>query len=253
MSTPQQTAPLPAPPAPAGPGVLAWRIAGGLVAAGLVLFAALSAVADFTEHRSDVETTYAQPVSRIVVDASTGSVELAAGAPGSPVVVTRTSRWTLGSAAGGRDGVADGVLTLHGTCTGMWLCTVAYRVAVPPGTPVTVTTSTGSITAGGLDGDLDVTTSTGSVDLTGLRSSHVAAEASTGSIELSFAAAPQDVRAQTSTGSVEVVVPPDGTAYAVHASTSIGGSEVTVPVDSSSARRIQARASTGSVEVRPAP
>jgi hypothetical protein len=263
MSTPVQPPqyapepPVPSPPTPAGDrpppssGVVAWRVVGGLVAAVIVVLSTAGVVSAFTEQRRTTTTTFPQALSKVVVDTGTGSVDLKGGRAGSQVVVERRTRSSLGTAPTSSEAVAGSVLTLRGGCRGLGLCDVAYTVTVPPGTAVTVTTDTGSVDASGLDGDLDVTTSTGSIELDGLRSARVAAQASTGSVELGFAAPPQDVRAETSTGSVEVVVPGDGTAYAVQSSTSVGSSEVTVPVDSSSPRRIQARASTGSVEVRP--
>jgi DUF4097 and DUF4098 domain-containing protein YvlB len=257
MSTPVQPptyAPEPPVPAPPSGGVAAWRVVGGIVAAVVVVAATVGVVANFTEQRRTATTTYAQAVSKVVVDTDTGSVELKAGTAGSPVVVEREERSSLGSSARSSESVSGSVLTVRADCRGVigW-CGVGYTVTVPPGTAVSVTTSTGSVEAAGLDGDLGVTTSTGSIELTGLRSARVTAEASTGSVELGFAAPPQDVRAETSTGSVEVVVPRDGTAYAVRDSTEVGSREVTVPVDSSSTRRIEATASTGSVEVRAEP
>jgi hypothetical protein len=209
-------------------------------------------VAGFTEQRRTATKTYPPGLSKVVVETSTGSVDLRAGTNGSAVTVEQHVRSSFGSSARTQESVAADVLRLSGDCNGFGLCSVGYTVTVPPGTAVEVTTSTGSVEAWGLDGDLDVTTSTGSIELTGLRSARVGVQASTGSVELAFAAAPQDVRAKTSTGSVEVVVPSDGTAYAVQSSTNVGSNEVSVPVDSSSSRRIEARASTGSVEVRPA-
>jgi hypothetical protein len=245
---PVPTAQAPA-PSPSG-GVTAWRVVGGLVAVVIILFSAAGVVAGFTEQRRTTTATYPQGVSKIVVDASIGSVDLRAGGAGSPVVVERRTRSSLGATPTSSEAVSGGVLTLRAGCRGIGLCGVGYTITLPPGTAVTVTTSTGSVEATRLDGDLDITTSTGSIELGGLRSARVAAHASTGSVQLGFAAPPQDVRAETSTGSVEVVVPADGTAYAVQSSTSVGSSEVSVPVDSSSPRHIEARASTGSVEVR---
>ena len=236
---------------PASGGVVAWRVVGGLVAAVVVVLSTGSVISAFTEQRRTTTTSYPQALSKVVVDTGTGSVDLRGGAAGSPVVVERRTRSSLGSSPTSSEAVSGGVLTLNAGCRGFGMCDVGYTISVPPGTAVTVTTSTGSIEAAGLDGDLDVTTSTGSIELGLLRSARVAAQASTGSVELVFAAPPQDVRAETSTGSVEVVVPADGSTYAVQSSTSVGSSEVTVPVDSSSPRRIQAKASTGSVEVRP--
>jgi hypothetical protein len=215
--------------------------------------AALGAVTTVTQQRASATTTWSQPVTKVVVDTGTGSVELRTGAPGSPVVARRETRWSLGGVPTADEAVAGGVLTLRTSCRGLWPCAVAYVVTVPPGVDVAVDTSTGSVEARGLDGDLEVGTSTGSIELTGLRSDRVDAQASTGSVELGFVEAPQDVRAGTSTGSVEVVVPADGTAYAVQTDTSVGSTEVAVPVDSSSSRRIDARTSTGSVEVRTTP
>ncbi len=252
MSTPVQLPEPPAAPPPAEPGVVAWRVVGGLVAAVIVLFAVAGVVVDFTEQQRDTTRAYPPGLSEVVVESGTGSVEVRAGGAGSSVTVEQHTHSSLGSSATTQESVTAGVLRLRGRCTGLGFCSVGYTLTVPPGTAVAVTTSTGSVEASGLDGDLDVTTSTGSIELTALRSERVGAQASTGSVELTFAAAPRDVRAETSTGSVEIVVPADGTAYAVQGSTSVGSNEVSVPVDSSSSRRIEARASTGSVEVRAA-
>jgi hypothetical protein len=252
MSTAVQPPAPPGTPPPAEPGDVAWRVVGGLLAAVIVLVSAGGVVADFTEQRRDTTRTYPQGLSEVVVETGTGSVDVRAGAAGSSVTVEQHTRSWIASSPRTQETVTAGVLRLRGRCSGFGGCSVGYTITVPPGTAVAVTTSTGSVEAAGLDGDLDVTTSTGSIELTGLRSERVGAQASTGSVELAFAAAPRDVRAETSTGSVEIVVPGDGTAYAVRSTTSVGSNEVSVPVDSSSSRRIEARASTGSVEVRPA-
>src|SRR3712207_3772975 len=97
------TAPLPTTPPPAGPGVVAWRVVGGIVAAVIVAFSVGGVVAGFTEQRRSRTTTYPGALSKVVVDTSTGSVELRAGAPGSSVSVEQNSSWSIGSSARTRD------------------------------------------------------------------------------------------------------------------------------------------------------
>jgi Putative adhesin len=196
---------------------------------------------------------YRPPVSRVVVDTSTGSIDVRSGGPGSPVTVQRTMQWTFGSASS-QEAVSGDVLNVRARCEnlGFGMCSVSYVVTVPAATAVTATSSTGSVQVRDLSGDVRARTSTGSVDLTGLRASTVTAETSTGSVLVRFAAPPSTVSARASTGSVEVILPRDGTKYDVQASTSTGHQTVTVPVDSGSPRHISASTSTGSVEVRTA-
>jgi hypothetical protein len=67
---------------------------------------------------------------------------------------------------------------------------------------------------------------------------------------LDFDATPQAVVATTDTGGVEVVLPPDGTAYNVNAHTDTGGQHVDVETSSAAPRSIVATTDTGSVTVR---
>jgi hypothetical protein len=198
---------------------------------------------------------YRQPLSRVVVDTGTGSIDVRTGPAGSPVTVRRTLEWSLGSATSDEQ-VSGDVLSVHGRCDqralGLWPCSVSYLVTVPPTTALILSTSTGSVQVRDVVDEIQARTSTGSVDIGGVRSASVSAQTSTGSVSVRFAAPPSSVTARASTGAVEVVVPGDGTAYDVQASTSTGHESVSVPVDSSSSRHISASTSTGSVEVRAA-
>ena len=133
------------------------------------------------------------------------------------------------------------------------LCTVGYDLVVPPDLPLTLGTHTGTIEVDGVTGDVTASTHTGSVELRSLGSRRVEAQTSTRLVEVHLTVVPDDVRADTSTGSVEVVVPAGPTTYAVSASTSTGSTDVSVPVDPSSAHRISAHTSTGSVDVHREP
>jgi DUF4097 and DUF4098 domain-containing protein YvlB len=85
---------------------------------------------------------------------------------------------------------------------------------------------------------------------TGLRADEVDATTSDGSMRLDFAVAPSSVTADTGDGSIEVVVPSDGTAYDVTGSTGDGSRNVSVPTDSSSARHMKLSTGDGSLTVR---
>jgi hypothetical protein len=226
-----------------------------LLVAVLAVGASLTLVSRAFRQTRVESAVYPQPVSRVVVDTSTGSIEVRRGDAGSTVTVQRTLEWSFGSAAS-QEAVSGDVLTVRARCqkpVGFGSCSVSYVISVPATTAVSLTSSTGSLQVRDLAGDIEARASTGSVTLTGLRSSTVTAETSTGAVLVRFAAPPTSVSARASTGSVEVILPEDGTKYDVRASTSTGDQSVTVPVDSSSPRHVAASTSTGSVEVRTTP
>ena len=233
------------------PGIVAMRVVGGLVAATLVLGATGGVVAGFFRQSRTQTHEYAQPVTSVTVAATTGSITVRPGAAGAPVRVTSELSWSFGAATS-VESVSGGRLDVRAECSNsvVGLCTVGYDITVPPGVTLALGTHTGTIEASGLTGDVRATTHTGSVELSDLRSQHVEASTSTGSVQVTFATAPQSVTADTSTGSVEVALP-GGVTYDVSADTSTGSTDVTVPVDPASGRRVRAHTSTGSVEVHP--
>jgi hypothetical protein len=236
---------------PAGPGIIALRVVGGIVAVTLVLGATASVVASFFSQTRSETHEYTRPVTAVTVEASTGSITIRPAAAGSPVRVTSELTWSFGTATSAEH-LADGRLDVEAQCSNgfVGLCEVSYDITVPSGVTLVLGTHTGTIEASGLTGDVRASTHTGSVELLDLRSQHVEASTSTGSVELTFASAPQRVTAETSTGSVEVGLP-GGLAYDVSASTSTGSTDVTVPTDAAAGRRVQAHTSTGSVDVHP--
>ena len=231
-----------------------WRVIALVLVAVLAVGAGL-ALLNVAFRRTRVETAvYQQPVSRVVVETSTGSIEVRRGDAGSPISLRRTLEWSFGSASS-QEAVSGDVLTIRARCAetvGFGRCSVSYILSVPEATAVNLTSSTGSLQVRDLSGDVQARASTGSVELTGLRSSTATAETSTGSVLVSFAASPTSVSARASTGSVDIVLPQDGTEYDVRASTSTGHQSITVPVRTKSPRHIIASTSTGSVAVRTA-
>jgi hypothetical protein len=271
MST-HTTTSLPESPRPAAPRPDAGlRTSLRILAVGLSLIAvgwcALSLVgllARVTEHRS---ATY-DGVRALDLDVTFESVQIIGAADVTSVSMTRSYTWSMGKPTIGNRLDGD-LLSVTSSCpftVGLG-CSGHIRLVVPEDVevrvhgsdgsltlrdldgPVDVSTSDGSLTASNLTGNVTLHTSDGSVAATGLRSAEVDATTSDGSVRLSFDAAPSAVKAHTSDGSIEVVVPADGTAYDVDATTSDGGREVSVPTDPSSAHRLQLSTSDGSIRV----
>jgi hypothetical protein len=235
-----------------------------LIAVGWTAFTAASLLARVTAHRS---ATY-DGVQSLDVDLGFESVEIVAGTDAKSVSMTRSYAWSLSkpSVTNRLDG---GVLSISSSCpftVGLG-CSGHVRLVVPKDLKVQVHNSDGSITLRNLTGSIDLSTSDGSIhasnltgavklhsddgsmEATGLRSDNVEVSTSDGSIRLNFDVAPTSVIADTSDGSVEVVVPDDGTAYNVTATTGDGSKDVSVPTDANAARRIKVSTSDGSIKV----
>ena len=115
---------------------------------------------------------------------------------------------------------------------------------------MTATSSDSSIVVAGIDGDVQLHSSDGGVTAADLRSPNVTASSGDGHVQLTFAAAPTQVRATSSDGGVTVVVPDTPDPYRVTASSSDGGTDVRVRTDPTSTRVIDAHSSDGRVTVR---
>ena len=275
MSTDTTTALMPSqePASPrkeAGLGTLLRVLAVGLsllmVGWGALTIASLLARA--TEHRS---ATYAG-VRALDVDVAFESVQIIGTTDATAVSMTRSYTWSLHKPTIGNRRNGDR-LSVTSSCplTVGRGCSGRIRLVVPNNVEVRVhgsdgsltlrnldgvvdaTTSDGSLVASNLTGPLTMRTSDGSVQATGLRSDHVEAVTSDGSVRLAFVLPPLAVTARTSDGSIAVVVPRDGTAYDVSLSTSDGSHQVAVPTDSHASHRIGLRSSGGSIRVTDRP
>jgi DUF4097 and DUF4098 domain-containing protein YvlB len=118
--------------------------------------------------------------------------------------------------------------------------------------PLDVHNADGGVELRDVTGRVRLSTSDGPVRAEGLASDRVTVDTSDGSVQLSFSQPPSSVRASTSDGSLEIVVPKDGTAYAVSVSVSDGSQSVDVPTDPEATRTISVHTSDGSVRIHPA-
>jgi Putative adhesin len=271
MTTDTTTA-LPGAPGPAGPrpdaglrtSLRILAVGLSLLAVGWSAFTVASLMARATDHRS---ATY-DGVRALGIDLGFESVEIVGTADATSVTMTRSYTWSLAkpSISNRLDG---DLLSIGSSCpfsVGLG-CSGHVRLVVPKDLEVQVHNSDGSLTLRDLDGPVDLSTSDGrinasnltgrvklhsddgSLTATGLRSDEVEATTSDGSVRLSFAVAPSSVTVDTSDGSVEVVVPSDGTAYNVTATTGDGHKDVSVPTDPNSGRRMKLNTGDGSIRV----
>ena len=209
-----------------------------------------------TRFEDHVSSTVA--ISEIQVTGGSVDVEVRPGA-GSGVEIQRTVRYLnpLHERPGPTSRI-DGTVLRLGSDDACKLCAVEYVVVAPAGVRVSadvgtgsfnvtgastvdVKVSTGSITVTDATGDVTARAETGSITGRGLRSTVVAA-AKTGGISLDLAA-PADVEATTSMGSVEVRVP--ATAYRVDATTGLGKAAVGIANDPNGRYRLALRTGTG--------
>ncbi len=247
-------------------GRAAAKVLLALVSIALVAWCALTVVSLLGRDTQRRSGSY--DVSAVDLDLAFESVTVV-GQPGATQVsMQRSYTWSM-SRPHVTAHVVDDRLTMSSRCS--WSlglgCSGSVRLVVPPGTAIRVHDSDGDVSvrhvAAGLDiessdGDIDVADVTGSVRLrssdgsvtaTDVRSSSVDAKTSDGPVRLDFTAAPNDVHAVSSDGSVVVRVPRDGDPWDVHASTSDGSRSVDIATDPAASRRIEARTSDGSIKI----
>jgi hypothetical protein len=235
-----------------------------LVAYGAVVLASLLA----RETRTSTDTF--RGITAVQLDTSFESVDVI-GSDGTSVDVDRRWTWSMKEPTVRTRQVGDRLVVSSSCpfspglpCTGRVQLTVPSEVAVLGGSsdghlllsdltgPLDVHNADGGVELRDVSGSLRLSTSDGSVRAEGLTSDRVTVDTSDGSVQLSFTAPPNTVRASTSDGSLEIVVPKDGTAYAVTVSVSDGSQSVDVPTDTESARKISVHTSDGSVRILPA-
>ncbi|MBW0103920.1 DUF4097 family beta strand repeat-containing protein [Pseudonocardia sp. KRD291] len=187
-------------------------------------------------------------VSRVEIQADTGSVSVRPGPDGS-AQVQRTLRWSGETKPEYTQSVSGDTLTITARCPdGDDRCTTDLVVTVPAATSTRTGVTTGDVAVDDLTGAQDLTATTGRVTGTGLGASPVTARATTGQVSLRFAAAPPTVDAEASTGNVDVRVPV-GPVYQVQAQVQTGNSRVEVADTPGADHRISARSTTGNVSV----
>lgn len=238
-----------------------------VVSIALVAWCALTVVSLLGRDTHRSSATY-ESVKAVELNLAFESVTVV-GQPGATrVSMHRSYTWSM-SRPHVTAGVVDDRLTMTSRCS--WSiglgCSGSVRLVVPPGTTIRVHDSDGDVSVRHIaaaldiessDGDIDVADVTGSMRLrssdgsvtgTNVQSSSVDAKTSDGPVQLDFTAAPTDVRAVSSDGSIAVRVPRDGDPWAVQASTSDGSRSVDIATDPAASRRIETHTSDGSIRI----
>jgi hypothetical protein len=246
-------------------------VVGGLFALLVIGYGTVSLVAVLARTSYERVAALEPAAQRLTVRTDSGSVELLPSAD-SRVHVEASVTYGLGEPDLVMESDGAGV-RVEGRCGSFALtnCSVDLVVRVPPdfdirahssaddveardvSGQIRLTSSAGEVRVDGAAGILSLRSSAGGVEAVRLRSSVVDATSSAGDVRLRFVTAPDDVRATTSAGDVEVALPAGSGPYAVDASTSAGDERVDVPTDAGATRRVRARSSAGDVRVRATP
>lgn len=271
MST-QTTTPPTALPAPGGKGNggrAALRIL--VVGVGLALVAYYAvAVASLLSRAYETRAGTYRGVQVVDLDLSFEEVEVVGSPSTTEVRMSRGYHWSLSKPEIVTRQVGDRLVVRSSCrftpglpCTGWVRLTVPAALRVAGGStdghltlrsltgPVDVETSDGGITVSRATGGLRLQSRDGTIEGSRLRSADVHAASSDGSVHLVFSTPPRSVVATSRDGSVELILPDDGTTYDVRARATDGSTDVSVPTDPKSTRHLTARTSDGSIRIAP--
>lgn len=237
------------------------------ISVALILGGVYWALTSLTEQARSSQDRYPVEGDSLVVHSSSADVEVRAGDVREITVDRTVERNIFGSDP--NDSYRNGRLEIRNGHCGLFAfgCDTKYVVTVPkdlkltlegtsgdltvadlPG-GATVRTTSGSIEAHRIGGDLTVQSTSGDVDARDLTASKVKVNATSGSVDLRFSAAPTTVEAETSSGDVTVEVPDGTETYRVLTDTSSGDESTEVRTDPDATRTITATTSSGDAVV----
>ncbi|HEX6685814.1 MAG TPA: DUF4097 family beta strand repeat-containing protein [Candidatus Limnocylindrales bacterium] len=211
----------------------------------------------------------AQPLERLdFIDFEASEISVTA-APVTATEIVRELRWT-GSVPQYTESWEGGMLRIRHNCgdSDDDVCSIGYRVRVPEGVevrastssgdvritgttaPVTVRTVSGGVDLTGVTGKLTVETVSGSVSASGLTVKEATVMATSGDIELGFAAAPDALTLRSTSGDTTVRLPAaERSPFRVSVRTVSGSQQVGVDRSQSAARFIDAESTSGDVKI----
>jgi hypothetical protein len=251
----------PEPPAPPElpPGGSSSRPTVRRVLLGLLAVAVVAVLAVVLTGRGDggPPESYTFPVAgkgAVVLDGVSGRVHVTAD-PGARDVTARFQR------ADGRPALVNAVAIENATTGADMItltceehgsqvpCTGDLTLVLPEHTALRLGQTSGETVLTGLGGDLDVTASSVRLTADGLRSAHARFAVTSGSADLSLAAAPRDFTLTETSASVRVDLPrsPDG--YAVTTAATSASTQVDVPDDPASTHHLSLTVTSGSLSL----
>jgi hypothetical protein len=193
-------------------------------------------------------------VTGITLDLGKADLRIVGGGNSTSVQVSHTDRFSFGHPPAAERTARDGMLELHSTCPAALIgsCRSAYRLRVPDNVPVTVKTTSGSVTASGYRGSATVDTRSGDVNFDGWCGFNLQVQADVGDVRAAAACAPQRLQLRSRAGSVQALVPPGR--YRVDAESDEGKRTVRgVTTGEDAPFQVQALSTTGDVRVGSGP
>ncbi|MEV5887931.1 DUF4097 family beta strand repeat-containing protein [Nonomuraea fuscirosea] len=194
----------------------------------------------------------ADKVAALQVETDSGSIEVVESER-QGIHVTEVLTWRKNKPKPSHQ-VRGDTLALTFNCPATWgfgaagtSCDVSYKVEVPKGLRVKVSSDSGALTLTGLSGELDARSDSGAIEADGLSAKQAAAKTDSGEVGLTFTGAPDKVTTTTDSGRISVHVPQGP--YKVVASTDSGGKNIKAAVDDSAPRLIELTSDSGDLEV----
>jgi DUF4097 and DUF4098 domain-containing protein YvlB len=237
------------------------------ISVALILGVAYWALTNLTEEAKATQDTYPVQGTSLTVVSKSSDIEVVAGDVREIKVERKFKKTVFGSDPD--ESYSNGKLEVKSNgCSFMSFgCGTDYVITVPKDLKVSVENTSGTIkvsdvaevgklktTSGDIEvhavgGELTLDATSGDVEGTALTATKVYGKTTSGKVELTFASAPAEVRAQGSSGDVTVLVPEGPETYKVDTDTSSGDEQSELRTDPAATRRITAKTSSGDVTV----
>jgi len=138
---------------------------------------------------------------------------------------------------------ASGPLTLNTSSGGI-------QVSAVTSSALSASSGDGSIQAAGVTSTtITANTDSGAISGTGIVTDTITASSGDGDIQITFTSVPRDLRVNTDSGNITLVLPPGAAQYDVAANTDSGTVTDTVPRNSSSPNTINASSGSGNISI----
>ncbi|GAB2572501.1 DUF4097 family beta strand repeat-containing protein [Kribbella endophytica] len=237
------------------------------ISVALILGGAYWALTNLTEEAKATQGSYPVQGTSLTVVSKSSDIEVVAGDVREIKVERKFKKTVFGSDPD--ESYRDGKLEVKANgCTFMSFgCATDYVITVPKDLKVSVDNTSGTVkvsdvaeigklktTSGDIEvhgggGEMTLDATSGDIEGTALTATTVHGKTTSGKVELTFVSAPQEVRAQGTSGDVTVLVPEGSETYKVDTDTSSGDEHTELRTDPAATRTITAKTSSGDVSV----
>jgi hypothetical protein len=238
------------PPLPMTPGRRVTLAIGVPIALAIIGLTALNMVANVAQASLRVDRAIAAQDHqvRVTIDNPDVVLRTAAGS-GAGIRVTGTLRGPFVPPAFRVLPTAVGVAIRSHCVAWAGSCSGALTLTAPAGLSVTVSDSSGDLSASGIHGHVTLSDGSGEIVVTGLAETDVVARNGSGDVTLIFTKVPRRVDITDGSGNITLALPPGPAYYRVDASSSSGDRSVSVKTRPSSPYVIAATADSGNVSI----